>query len=240
MIKQILADTFGTSVEKGLIHASSKEFPEKLKVLEQQWDALEKTHKISKSCIFKWFKINVASIIRDNLNRELISSLGVDGEKYTQNNSEAANALVKRYVNFQKQDIFRFVTDLEECVQEQQNEVSKSILGLGRWNLECSYSHMKQDRSIWFGSMSQAQKQQAVSSFRAGDTSAAVVSTSAASCASRQVEVSTPSAMVGLNATYPIQLQRLLNTPCKFPTSHLLECCLMVSWNHCGLKLPGC
>ena len=79
-----------------------------------------KTYKV-KSGIFKWFKINIAPIIRDNLNSELLSSLGVDGEKYTQNNSEAANALVMRYVNFQKQDIFQFVTFLEECVQEQQN-----------------------------------------------------------------------------------------------------------------------
>ena len=184
MIKQVLADTFGTSIEKGLIHASSQEFPEKLKIIEQRWEAHEKTYKV-KSGIFKWFKINIAPIIRDNLNSELLSSLGVDGEKYTQNNSEAANALVKRYVNFQKQDIFQFVTDLEECVQEQQNEVSKSIVGLG---LEFSYSHMKQNGSVWFSSMSQAEKQNVVSSFRADDTRAAVSGTS---CTSGQV-TSTP------------------------------------------------
>ena len=103
MIKHILADIFGTSVEMGLIHAPSQDFASKLKLLEKRWDALGKTHKVCQAGVFKWFKINVAPIIRDNLNRELLSGLGVDGEKYTQNNSEAANALVKRYVNFKKQ-----------------------------------------------------------------------------------------------------------------------------------------
>ena len=41
---------------------------------------------------------------------------------------------MKRYVNVQKQDVFQFqfVNDLEECVREQQNEVNKATIGLGR------------------------------------------------------------------------------------------------------------
>ena len=51
------------------------------------------------------------------------------GEKYIQNNLESVNAII---INFQKQDVLQFVNDLEECVQEQQNEVDKAILGLDR------------------------------------------------------------------------------------------------------------
>ena len=50
------------------------------------------------------------------MNTELLQSLEVDGEKYTQNNSESVNAIIKLYVNFQKLDILQFVNDLEECV----------------------------------------------------------------------------------------------------------------------------
>lgn len=67
--------------------------------------------------------------------------------KYTQNNSESLNALVKRYVNFQKQDVFQFVNDLEECVREQQNEVRKATIGLGRWTLSPNCSHIGQNAS---------------------------------------------------------------------------------------------
>ena len=56
----------------------------------------------------------------------------MNGEKYTQNDSESVNAIIKRYVSFQKQDVFQFVNDLEECVPEEQNEADKAILGLGR------------------------------------------------------------------------------------------------------------
>ena len=81
---------------------------------------------------------------------ELLCDLGLAGEKYTQNNSESLSALVKRYVNFQKQDVFQFVNDLQECVQEQ-NEVSKAAIGLRRWTLAPYYSHIGQKVGNWFG-----------------------------------------------------------------------------------------
>ena len=74
------------------------------------------------------------------------------------------NALVKRYVDFQKQDVLQFVNDLEECIQEQQNEIGKAALGLERWVLSPCYSHVRQNANDWFGSMSQVDKQHVLSS----------------------------------------------------------------------------
>ena len=160
-----MRDTFGTSSEKGLINATAREFDAKLSVLEKRWEILEKQHDITAPKIFKWFRLHVAPIIRDNMNTELLQSLGVDGEKYTQNNSESVNAIIKRYVSFQKQDVLQFVNDLEECVQEQQNEVDKAILGLGRWSLAGNYSSMRVSADSWFGTMSHVDKVEAVNSF---------------------------------------------------------------------------
>lgn len=163
MVKEILKDIFDTATEKGLIHSSEKEFGDKLLLLQKRWDLLEKCH--NKSCtVFRWFKLHVAPIIRENVRSELIKDLGMIEEKYTQNNSESLNALVKRYVNFQKQDIFQFVDDLEECVQEQQNEVNKATIGLGRWSLSHYYTHIGEKTRNWFGSMSLAEKENALSS----------------------------------------------------------------------------
>ena len=145
-----------------MIHPTAKEFDAKLSVLEKHWEILEKQHDISSP---KWFRLHVAPIIRDNMNTELLQSLGVGGERYTQNNSESVNAIIKRYVNFQKQDILKFVNDLEECVQEQQNEVDKAILGLGRWSLADNYSNMRVSAGNWFGMMSPVDKIEAVNSF---------------------------------------------------------------------------
>ena len=87
------------------------------------------------------------------MNTELLQSLGVDGETYTRNNSESVNAIIKRYVSFQKQDILQFANDLEECVQEQQNEANKAVLELGS------------NADNWFSSMSHVDKVDAVNSF---------------------------------------------------------------------------
>ena len=89
----------------------------------------------TKPCMFTWFTGNMVSVIRENMRSELLEDLQLEEEKYTQSKSESLNALVKHYVTFQKQDILQFVSDLEECVHEQQNEISKATIGLGKWSL---------------------------------------------------------------------------------------------------------
>lgn len=107
VIKEILKDIF-SSTEKGLIHSSEQEFCAKLKLLEARWDAIEKPHK-NTPMVFRWFKLHMAPVIRDNVHSELLKNLGLSEEKYTQNNSESLNALLKRYVKFEKQDVLKFV-----------------------------------------------------------------------------------------------------------------------------------
>ena len=142
VVKEILSDIFGTATEKGLVHASNQDFDDKMKLMQKRWNKLEKQYKPT-PVVFKWFAANMASIIRENVRSELLQELGLEEERYTQNNSESLNALVKRFVNFQKQDLFQFVSDLEECVQEQQNEVRKAANGLGRWLPSASRSHIE-------------------------------------------------------------------------------------------------
>ena len=77
------------------------------------------------------------------MHSQLLYDLGLKDEKYTQNNSESLNALVKRYVNFKKQDVLQFINDLEKCVHKQQNEVNKAAIGLGRWKVSPCYAHQK-------------------------------------------------------------------------------------------------
>ena len=111
VVKEIVNDCFGTSNEKGLLHSTAVEFDLKLSILEQKWE------KLCSHNVFTWFKKKVAPVIRENMREELLHSLD---DKYTQNNSESLNALVKRFVLFKKQDLATFVSDLEECVLEQQ------------------------------------------------------------------------------------------------------------------------
>ena len=149
-------DCFGTSNEKGPLHSTAVEFDLKLSILEQKWE------KLCSHNVFTWFKKKVAPVIRENMREELLHSLGIDDDKYTQNNSESLNALVKCFVSFKNQDLATFVSDLEECVLEQQNEVEKSIIGLGGWKLSEQYSYMRKKADTWFTAMSMDDKIDAV------------------------------------------------------------------------------
>ena len=55
VVKDDLREIFSTSSEKGLIHATAREFDTKLSVLEKCWEILEKQHVVTTPKIFKWF-----------------------------------------------------------------------------------------------------------------------------------------------------------------------------------------
>ena len=99
VVKEILSDIFGTATEKGLVHASNQDFNDKMKLIQKRWNELEKQYRPT-PVVFKWFSANMASIVRENVRSELLQELQLEEERYTQNNSESLNALVKRYVNF--------------------------------------------------------------------------------------------------------------------------------------------
>lgn len=101
VIKEILSDVFGAVNEKGLIHALDGEFDTKMKIVQKRWDSLEKPYK-KVSVVYRWFAVHIAPIICDSMRSELLCNLGLEEEKYTQNQSESLKALVKCYVNFQK------------------------------------------------------------------------------------------------------------------------------------------
>ena len=98
VVNEVVYDIFGNSNEKRLIHATHKEFDEKLLILQKRWNNLEIVYRPNPS-VFKWFSSNIAPVIRENMRSELLQNLQIEDEKYTQNNSESLNALVKRYVS---------------------------------------------------------------------------------------------------------------------------------------------
>ena len=73
IVREVINDIFGTASEKGLLHASEKEFDAKLRVLQARRDWLEKQNRPTCSpVVFKWFRVHVAPIIHDNMRTELL------------------------------------------------------------------------------------------------------------------------------------------------------------------------
>ena len=96
--------------------------------------------------------------------------------------------------------MLQFVNDLEECVREQQNEVSKAAIGLGRWTLSPNCSHIGQNTSEWFRSMSHLEKQNAISALQ----STSVIPSSPSTCSSASSTSCTSSAEISLSLPYTI------------------------------------
>ena len=62
VVNEVVYDIFGNSNEKGLMHATHKEFDEKLLILQKRWNNLEMVYR-PEPTVFKWFSGNIASVI---------------------------------------------------------------------------------------------------------------------------------------------------------------------------------
>ena len=96
----------------------------------------------------------MVSVISENIRSEQLEDLQLEEEKYTQNKSESLNALVKCYITFRSKTFCSLLMIMKNVrIHEQQNEIGKATIGIGRWSLSPYYSHVRQDASSWLKSV---------------------------------------------------------------------------------------
>ena len=67
---------------------------------------------------------------------------GFSNQVVTTNYIESANAVIKRWNNFQVKDAATFLEDMPACVQEQANNVQKAFLNLpSKYNVREEFQH---------------------------------------------------------------------------------------------------
>ena len=73
--------------------------------------------------------------------------------------SEAINSAIKQYLKFKKLDWPTFNENMKRFVMDQQEEVSKSIVGMGQYILKEDYHHLAVTPSRWFTALTVEQKE---------------------------------------------------------------------------------
>ena len=166
---QILSHIFGEKVSptfhEGLVDCNSEEeFDLKLQGLEEEWKQLEKSNlkKLAgQLSFFSWFQKYHAEQFKSCMLKPVRQATGVGdppSEFYT-NDSEAINSAIKQYLKFKKSDWPTFNEKIKRFVLNQQEEVSKTIVGTGQYILKEEYQHLAVTPSRWFTALTVEQKE---------------------------------------------------------------------------------
>ena len=106
---------------------------------------------------FKWHKCDtvVASLLRPIREQ---AGLGYPPEQFTTNASESINALLKNKVD-KRNELPDFLTKLKEVVDEQDEEVSRAVIGKGKYVIQPGFKTLEKSEPKWFSMQEEARKQ---------------------------------------------------------------------------------
>ena len=125
--KVIVDDIFGS---EGLVHASTEtEYWKKLEELKQKWDSLEPEDTRRELRFSSYFSIYKADEILHHVTARVSKEARFDNEVQCNNVSESGNAVMKRWQNFEANDMCTFVDDVRKLTDKQRSDVQRAFLG---------------------------------------------------------------------------------------------------------------
>ena len=71
------------------------------------------------------------------------AGLGSPPIAFTTNASESVNAVLKRKVDYKRNELPIFLKELKELIQEQDNEITRAIIGRGKYVIESKYKRFQ-------------------------------------------------------------------------------------------------
>ena len=170
VVSQYIQDIFGWRDEENAYHEGLVDsynidaFDASLRNLKSKWDQLEQDdfqdrifHKVG---FHDWFVKHKADDFRHCTLRSLREDIGLGSppSAFRTNDSESINALLKESLGYKKHQWGLFNEKVKKIIQQQQNDMTKAIIGHGRYQLCPQYSFLSVSEDKWFH-MSQEQRQ---------------------------------------------------------------------------------
>ena len=165
--KDFLGDIFGqqtgTHYEKGLVDSESAEvFNKAVAKIENQWNNFEigclgKNHKPQ---FHTWFcRHKVEDIIQCVLPNVRAKAGLYATSKFTTNNSESLNHVIKQEVEWQENKLPVLIDHLLNIVEQHENELQRAVICRGEWQFTSLYKHLEINEKVWFSEMTSSAKQ---------------------------------------------------------------------------------
>ena len=143
---EIFGKHIGSTYCEGLVDAESEEvFYQQLEDKRLQWEVLERE---CPGCIpgfFNWFKEHLCEVITSGMLRSLHEDAGlsVPPSAFSTNASESVNAMLKRKVDYKKNELPIFIQHLKELIDEQQREIERAVIRRGKYEFKEEYKFLE-------------------------------------------------------------------------------------------------
>ena len=167
--KEFLSDIFGAQVgynyQKGLIDTdSSVSFTAALQNCKEKWNNLECSCFLQDHCpqFFDWFLRYKADDMINCMLSNVRAKAGITevGGKYTTNNSEAVNHIIKIEVEWKESKLPVLIHHLQSIANEHQELVQKAVISKEEWKFCREYQSLQVDEHTWFSKMTLESRQQ--------------------------------------------------------------------------------
>jgi len=123
ILDDVFGKTLGSVFVEGIVDASSdQDFQNKLEDMTQSWRNCDVPSAANVERFIEYFMAKKAPLIRDTMLRSVREEcgLGCPPDIFTTNASESVNAILKRKVDYKKNELPVFIDKVKELVKEQQ------------------------------------------------------------------------------------------------------------------------
>ncbi len=153
IVDEIFGKQVGTTYCEGLVDAENEAiFHQQLEEKEKEWRSKEEEIPGCLPGFHDWFcEYKIDSVVGGMLKpvREE-AGLGMPPSSFTTNASESLNAMLKRKVNFKKNELPEFVRLLKQLIDEQERELERAVIGRGKYQFRKEFSFLEVSEADWF------------------------------------------------------------------------------------------
>ena len=152
----ILDDIFGKNVgshyNEGLVDTtSSKAYDGVFKSLTKKWQALDLSNDALNKFV-RWFQKYKSNVIKRSMLKPIRekAGLGIPPVSFTTNASESINAMLKKKVDYKRNELPVFLEKVKELIQEQDNEIEKAAISRWKYVVNPEFKKLVKTEQEWF------------------------------------------------------------------------------------------
>ncbi len=143
-VRDIFGSQVGTHFTSGIVDVTSEaEFESSLEDLEQVWNLWEKQSTQTEFPKFhNWFLKYQADNFKSKMLLPLRQSLGLGRRRYTTNDNEHVNSIIKKKLNYQANELSVFCDEMKKLIEEQKGDIEQAfVMDTGPYRVHPKFKH---------------------------------------------------------------------------------------------------
>ena len=160
IMDDIFGKKLGAHYNEGLVDATSEMMYDKVFLsLTRKWREFE-TSITTLNKFIEWFRSYKSSIVKKSMLRPVRekAGLGRPPSPFMTNASESINALLKKKVNYKRNELPEFLEKVRELIREQDSEIEKAVINRGKYMINPEFKKFSKTEKEWFTKMKEGDR----------------------------------------------------------------------------------